>query len=243
MRHLLASDEFGRDLWLAVLGRPGLGFVRRGADGDCPIDRRDRAGPGGNGSGSTAQVDAGFFAGGVQLSITASGFGDLNSSAYQVNPDGSLHATATGSFSFANPGAAYPKYGGGDGINHFVGGGSAAFNGDEGYDFAGAMSTDTTLSTVIRSGALVGTYSTSPTRADWFYVGTGGVFTIPTGGGHLYFAVNDVIGYSGDNHGQYTVTLASVPEPGTWILLGLGLGAVLWAARPPPRRLIRVRRD
>ncbi len=187
-------------------------------------------------NGGTAPLDLGFFTAGTLLSITATGHGDLVNSGFQVTPNGSLYVPATGSFTAANPGAAYPTTAGGDGINHFVGGGANyTISGGSQFTFAGAQTTDTTNPADIRGGAIVGTFSSAPTIADWFLVGTGGVFTIPAGGAHLYLAVNDTFNANGDNHGSYTVTFAAVPEPSTWALLLVGCGFVAAAVRPRRR--------
>jgi hypothetical protein len=153
-------------------------------------------------------MDEGFFAGGTLLQITASGHGDLVDARYQVKPDGTLFAPATGVFSFANKGATYTTVAGGDGINHFAGGGANYDISGSGFPFAGKMTTDTTDTADIRDGAVVGTFSANPARGNWFRVGASGKITVPAGGAHLYLAVNDSV--SGDNHGAYLVTITSV---------------------------------
>jgi hypothetical protein len=177
-------------------------------------------------AGDANKVDLGFFAGGTLLQLSATGQGDLVGSNYQVFADGSLAATATSPYAFANSGAAYPSVGGfpaGDGFNHFTGGGANYDFAGSGWMFAGTQTTDTTDPSAIRAGALVGTFSLSPVRADWFFIGLGRSFVVPGGGANLYLAVND--SFNADNHGTYAVTYAAIPEPS-----GLALGAAVAAA-------------
>jgi hypothetical protein len=161
------------------------------------------------------KLNAGSFAGGTQLLITATGTGDLVDARYQVNGDGSMAAAATGVYSFANQGATYSTEFGGDGINHFAGGGAntdlSGSYGLAGFGFAGATTTDTTDPTAIRGGAVVGTFVANPARADWFLLGSSATVTVPNGGADLFLAVND--SYSPDNHGTFSVTLQAIPEP------------------------------
>ena len=158
--------------------------------------------------GGTNKADEGSFAGGTLLQITASGHGDLVDSRYQVKPDGTMYAPGTGAYAFANKGAVYTKVAGGDGINHFVGGGANYDVSGSGFPFAGKLTTDTTDPADIRVGAIVGTFSANPTRANWFVIGTSGKITVPSGGAHLYLAGNDT--FSGDNHGTFSVTISTV---------------------------------
>jgi hypothetical protein len=183
-------------------------------------------------AGASNKVDAGFFSGGQVLSVGATGSGDLVDSRYQVYADGSLAAAASGAYAFANNGATYSTEFGGDGFNHFVGGGAntdlSGNYGLAGFPFAGATTTDTTSSTAIRLGALVGTFSLNPARSDWFVLGTSTTLTVPGGGAQLYLAVND--SYSPDNHGTYSVTLTAIPET-PWFAFTMGTGAFLWLLR------------
>ncbi len=92
------------------------------------------------------------------------------------------------------------------------------------FGFAGPQSTDTTNPATIRFGALVGTFSASPVEnQDWFFVGTSDLLTIPAGGANLYLAVDDDPGRSGNNAGQFNVTVTAVPEPSSFGSLALGL--------------------
>ena len=153
-----------------------------------------------------------------------------------VNPDGSLFAPASSPYTYANAGSTeYPTAFGGDGINHFVGGGLNYDSVGSGFGFAGKMTTDTTDPAIIRDGAVVGTFSATPTRADWFFIGYGGSFTAPASG-NLYLAVND--SYSPNDQGNYSISLttpAPVPEASTvasfGLMLALGLGGVLVARK------------
>jgi hypothetical protein len=158
--------------------------------------------------GGSNKTDEGLFAGGTLLQISASGHGDLVDSRYQVKPDGTLFTAATGAYAFANKGAVYTKVAGGDGINHFVGGGANYDVSGSGFPFAGKLTTDTTDPADVRVGALVGTFSANPSRANWFVIGTSGKVTVPAAGAHLYLAVNDTV--STDNHGAYSVTINSI---------------------------------
>jgi hypothetical protein len=170
-----------------------------------------------------SKINLGFFTGGSLLQISVNGTGDLVDSRYQTNPDGSLVVAATSPYTFANPGATYPSVAGfpsGDGINHFSGGGGNYDFSGSGWMFAGLQTTDTTNPLAIRSGAVVGTFSSTPTRSDWFLIGTGGTFTIPAGGASLFIAVND--SFSPDNHGAYSLNFTAVPEPGVAGLIALG---------------------
>ena len=188
-------------------------------------------------TGSVNKLDLGPFAAGATFQFTFTGSGDLVNSNYQTNPNGSLAAPAMGPYTFANQGAAYSTAFGGDGINHFVGGGGNYDSSGSGFPFAGKMTTDTTDPADIRFGAVVGTFSATPGRSDWFYIGSGGTFTAPSGGGDLFVAVNDT--NNTDNHGSYAGTLTTpapaVPEASTTVSLGLllalGLGGRAVAGR------------
>jgi hypothetical protein len=170
---------------------------------------------------SSNKLDLGPLAAGSTFKLTFTGTGDLVNSNFQTSPDGSLAAPAAGPYAFANSGAAYSTAYGGDGINHFVGGGANYDSTGSGFPFAGKLTTDTTDLAAIRAGAVVGTFSATPSRTDWFYIGSGDTFSAPTGGGELFVAVAD--SFSSDNHGSYAGALtapAAVPEAATAVSLG-----------------------
>ncbi|WZO96163.1 PEP-CTERM sorting domain-containing protein [Isosphaeraceae bacterium EP7] len=176
-------------------------------------------------TGSDNKLDLGLFSGGSILNFSFSGHGDLIDPNIQVNADGSLFSPASSNLAFANEGAAYSTLAGGDGINHFVGGGLNFDSTGSGFGFAGKMTTDTTDPLAIRHGAVVGTFSATPGRDDWFLIGLGSVVVIPDGGAHLYLAVNESI--NSDNNGAYLGTLTVIPEPSSIVMLGIGISGVL----------------
>ncbi len=160
-------------------------------------------------TGASNKRDLGFFAAGTTITLSFAGNGDLVDARYQTRADGSLFAPATGGYEFANAGASYPALFGGDGVNHYVGGGAAYDFTGSGFGFAGTASTNTTDPTTIRNGAIVATFVGAPGRADWLFVGNSATLTAPTGGANLYLAVQDTV--NSDNHGTYTGTITSVP--------------------------------
>lgn len=188
------------------------------------------------------KLDVGLFDGGSILNISASGTINIIGATgwnWVTNPDGSLVVPVDfpAGYSYANVGATnYPTADGGDGINHYPGGGA---NYDTSplatlvsYGFAGEQTTDTTDSDTIRFGAIVGTFSDSPNREDWFLVGTGTNAVVPFDSAHLYLAIHD--SSHGNNTGAYQVSVSVVPEPSTLTLLAT-LGtlsiAVGWGRR------------
>jgi hypothetical protein len=100
-------------------------------------------------------------------------------------------------------------------------------------------------------GALLGTFTATPTGpGDYFLLGSNFSFTAGSNG-TLYGVVNDCPNCYGDNNAQsgFNVTLAlatglpvgGVPEPGTWVMMLLGFGAiglVLRRQRETPGALI-----
>ena len=174
--------------------------------------------------GDSGKINLGFFSGGSLLQISASGTGDLVDSRYQTNPNGSMAAAPGAPYLFTAAGATYGSVGGfpsGDGINRFVGGGANYDFSGSGWMFAGKQTSDTTDPAAIRAGAIVGTFIASPSRGDWFLIGYGGTFSVPTGGANLFVAVND--SYSPDNHGSYSLSFTVVPEPSVATMVGAGL--------------------
>jgi hypothetical protein len=175
-------------------------------------------------------TNAGTYAGGTIVTINASGTVNLNapSSLIIMNPDGSLNNPQPASctscwqpgYQYYLEGSAYPTTFGGDGINHFVGGGGN-FDAFGGVQFAGQgkPTTDTLDPAAIRFGAIAGTFATNPTALDWFLVGYGGSWVVPAGGATLQLVVVDTF-YS-NNAGAFNLTVDNtVPEPSVaWLAL------------------------
>ncbi|RYG24449.1 PEP-CTERM sorting domain-containing protein [bacterium] len=195
--------------------------------------------PGNSGPGF---VSAGSYAGGLTLNLTSTGTIDLVGGGWLVNPDGSLAAPVSDpTYAYATAGASgYSTAFGGDGTNHFVGGGSNfdAYAYSIGYSqspfadatefafgYAGKKTTDTTDADAIRLGSLIGTFSAAPTRADWFLIGNGTSVVVPAGGATLLLAVNE--GYHQNNTGAYNVSVQAVPEPASMAALAMGGLAIL----------------
>jgi len=181
-------------------------------------------------------ISAGIYAAGQTLTVAVSGSTNLNYPASQivVNPDGSLVAPIASAectacwqpgYQIFIPGAQYPMVAGGDGINHFAGGGSNYdLLSDDRSPWAGQgkQTTDTTDLAAIRFGTLAYTFADNPAPLDWHTLGFGG--TVQTGsGGNLQLVIVDT--YYPNNSGGYTVDInvAEVPEPGTLSLLCAGL--------------------
>jgi large repetitive protein len=170
--------------------------------------------------------DLGFFPGGTSVTVTAGGHGsECNCNEYLVNPDGSLYTTpATSPYTYANAGATnYPTTHGGDGINHFPGGGANI--GSTGVlAFAGAQTTDTTDPGAIRFGTVVGTFKSQPGSLDWFVIGYGKTVTVPAGGADLYVGIND--NYLCCDSGSYSIQVSTAASPVPVITLTTGGTAV-----------------
>ena len=165
----------------------------------------------------TNPIDLGLFVPGQKVTLAIGGSGSVAGGNVPVVPDGSLWTPALGPYLFANASATgYPQTSGGDGINHFPGGGINVDSTGANFGFADAPATDTTASGIIRWGAVVGTFSPTPAQTDWFLVGAGTTVTIPStvGGSHLYLAVNS---FNGDGSGSYQVDYA-VAQPGATAL-------------------------
>ena len=159
--------------------------------------------------GGSAAYDAGFFAGGSSITLTVGGHGQLCNCNFYTNPDGSMYQTPSSNYAYAVQGATgYPTTSGGDGTNHFTGGGeNLDVSGTKHFGFAGKQTTDTTDPAAIRLGALVGTFKSQPTNLDWFVIGYGSTIQVPAGGADLYLAVND--SYNPDNLGSYSVKIST----------------------------------
>ena len=179
------------------------------------------------------KLNLGFFAGGTTLNAKLSGIISLGESS-GLYADGSLETPLRFNYPYASLGASgYPTNFGGDGINHFIGGGLNYDVRDttNPFGFAGKQTTDTTDPNAIRFGSVIGTFSTNPSRNDWFFIGLDRILTVPEGGANLYVAVHDT--YYSNNSGAYSGTIEivpeskSVPEPGSVFgLLAVGaLGA------------------
>jgi hypothetical protein len=179
---------------------------------------------------SETPMDAGYYAGGSVLSISITGTVSLNGAEYMVmNPDGSLavqHAVNCAvcwypGYQYFLPDAAAPNLAGGDGLNHFVGGGGNydMYGFPDGWASVGKKTTDTTDPLAIRFGAVAGTWSDHPVdnSTDWFLVGYGGTFTAPAGGAHLRLMVVDT--YYANDTGSFNVNINEAPEPAvSWLV-------------------------
>jgi hypothetical protein len=196
-------------------------------------------------------TNAGTYAGGATLFISATGTVNLNgpSGLIVTNPDGSMSNIPSAAciacwapgYEFFIPGAdSYPTAFGGDGINHFTGGGGNfdLFPGDHSaWATQGKQTTDTMDVGALRFGALAYTFQTNPTATDWFLLGYGGTFVTPQGGGTLLMVVVDT--FYTNNTGSYTVTVdqQAVPEPGAiWLAFS---GVALFGLPRAFRRLSR----
>jgi len=194
---------------------------------------------------NAAVTDTGFYEGGTILNVSITGTVALAEQLVAMNPDGSLASVPSvfcGScwsigYQYFVPGGAYPTDAGGDGQNHFAGGGgnwdlfpSPGFNR---WAAQGKITTDTTDPDAIRFGAVAGTWRSTPVpnSADWFFVGYGGNLTVPAGGAHLKLVVVDSF-YSNNSSG-FSADVTAVPEPSAaWLVFA---GVVFFA------RLCRVR--
>ncbi len=164
-------------------------------------------------AGDGNPVDLGLFQPGQVLTLAAGGSGSVGSPGVPVVPDGSLWTPAPAAFAYATPSASgYPQTAGGDGKNHFAGGGLNVSATGADFGFAGKHTTDTTDPAAIRWGALVGTFSQTPAPSDWFLIGAGATITVPQSAtaSHLYLAVNS---YQGNAGGSYLVSYGPVPAP------------------------------
>ena len=171
------------------------------------------------------RIDLGAFLSGSQLVVTCSGQVSLLSAPdWFTFPDGSLAANVLDPlYQYANPDAMnYPTFAGGDGVNHYAGGGANVDAAGNVFGFAGSPSTDTTDFDTIRLGAVVATFANNPTRSSWFAIEHGSSFIVPGGeAAHLYIAVND--SFSSNNGGAYQCEINPVPEPAALALLSAAL--------------------
>jgi hypothetical protein len=188
-------------------------------------------------------TSAGAYAGGTILTIGVTGSVNLNGPASLIitNPDGSMVAVPLASctscwapgYQFFIPGSSlYPTFAGGDGMNHFVGGGGNfdLFPGTHSaWAPQGKQTTDTADPLALRFGTLAGTFETNPTATDWFSIGYGGQLVVPQGGATLLMVVVDT--FYPNNTGGYTVTIdtpsaPAVPEPSAMWLAFSGFAAL-----------------
>jgi hypothetical protein len=176
------------------------------------------------------KLDLGIFASGTQLDVKLFGTISLGASS-SFNPDGSMVTPfSEDTYFYAVAGTSgYSTNFGGDGINHFAGGGLNydALNINP-FGIAGKETTDTRDADAIRFGSVVGTFSKNPSRNDWFFIGLGRILTVPEGGSNLYVAVHDT--YYPNDTGAYSGTIdivppsEPVPEPLTMLGAGVSLG-------------------
>src|SRR6185295_3990087 len=154
----------------------------------------------------TQKTDLGFQSPGF-LEVSALGFVDLASDThYLVFADGATAIPYTsGTFTWTAEGGPYPTFAGGDGINHYRGGGTnwqGSF-----WNELGAQSTDTLNPATIRFGTLVGTFNPAPAASDWFVIGRHATIQIPATGAHLYAAISDCATCRPDNAFAFAVTV------------------------------------
>jgi len=187
-------------------------------------------------TGDINKLDLGIFASGTRLDVKLFGTISLSGSS-SFNPDGSMATPLSeDTYSYAIAGTyGYSTNLGGDGINHFAGGGLnydvlAVGANINPFGIAGKETTDTRNADAIRFGSVVGTFSNNPSRNDCFFIGLGRILTVPEGGSNLYVAVNDT--YYPNDTGAYSGTIdiippsEPVPEP-TTVLGTLAFGAVI----------------
>lgn len=158
----------------------------------------------------SAPMDLGAFPAGAVVTIQATGTISLGST-WNTYADGSLASADTNStYAYVNAGATnYPTTYGGDGINHF-GGGGANFDVVSGtFGPAGVQSTDTTNAGAVRMGTVIGSFSDPGSRSNLFVVGAASAITIPSGGAHIFLSVCDSH-YSAAS-GYYSVTVTADP--------------------------------
>ena len=170
-------------------------------------------------------INAGTYAGGATLFISATGSVNLNGPSGQIvtNPDGSMFNTASADCTacwapgyqfFISGATSYPTNFGGDGTNHFPGGGGNfdLYPGDHStWATEGKQTTNTMDPGALRFGALAYTFTPNPTATDWFLLGYGGTFVTPQGGGTLLMVIVDT--FYPNNTGGYTVTINQQADP------------------------------
>ena len=194
---------------------------------------------------------AGTYGPGLTLSVSVTGTVNLDAPSGLIitNPDGSLASIPSASctscwapgYQYFIPGSnTYPTVAGGDGTNHFAGGGGNydMFPGmGSPWAAEGKQTTDTTDPGALRFGALAYTFVANPTNTDWNLLAPalgGGLYgnTISTGnGGTLQLIVIDT--YYPNNSGGFSVTVFT-PEPSAaWLSFS---GVAFWALARRARR-------
>lgn len=201
-------------------------------------------------------INGGAYAGSLTLHITTTGKINLNgpTGLIETNPDGSMASSPLASCAvcwspgyqyFISGSSTYPTFAGGDGINHFAGGGGNydLFPADHSaWAAIGKQTTNTNDPGALRFGALAYTFNVNPTATDWSLLGYGGTFVTPAGGGTLLMQVADT--FYPNNTGSYTVTIDTqlgpqeIPEPAAiWLAFsGFAVLGVPRAFRWLPRK-------
>lgn len=182
---------------------------------------------------SDAPISLGLFSAGDILHLDVRGVVSLDDAPgvnLRFNPDGSLHSPSPlgctscwDGYEYMLPGEAYPTVAGGDGVNHFVGGGANYDVHNDGHSpwaAQGPQTTDTTDPTVIRFGALAVSWNLT----NWIVDPS---ILVAPADATLWGIVVDAQGARWNDDGHYKVEICvipgEVPEPATMLMLGGGL--------------------